>query len=579
MAITPTSAHFSKEELAWLKAHPHIHFAPAPNYPPVEFFDKNNIYRGITADFIKYIDEKIGIHFEIIQLQNWAEVIAQAKLRKVDMWGAAAKTKAREQYMRFTKPYIHLPAVIIVRKEITDLLNMPDLKGKRVVVIQNYATQAYIQENYPFLKLIPVPDIETGLRMVSFGSADAIVVTNASAIYYIEKNGLTNLRVAGESGFEWQLRFAVRSDWPELAAILQKSLDAIPEHKKQEIFRRWISLKAPEWKLSKEQIIVLLLVLTTTLIIAILTWNLVLHRKIDTRTKQLHAAMKTQSLILQNAQIGIAHFVHRKVHWVNPMLAYQCGMPEATLLGKSTRIFFLNNEDYECVGEAYLTLLTKGERYETDILLRRGTNGSYWCRMIGQAIDPEHVHEGSIWIIQDISVQKKLEHSLTALATTDPLTGTYNRRHFSELAKHEIKRSARSNSIFSLLMLDIDHFKHLNDNYGHATGDEALKYFVKTVRSTLREPDILGRIGGEEFAVLLPDTASISAQHAAERIRQAVASSSFEANGEKIYFTVSIGLTQAKNNKAGLDALLERADKALYRAKRRGRNRVEMDVN
>ncbi|OOZ37666.1 transporter substrate-binding domain-containing protein [Solemya velesiana gill symbiont] len=152
--------------------------------------------------------------------------------------------------MNFTEPYIRLPAVIIVRKEIGGELAIPDLAGQRLVTIKNYASEKYVAESYPDLERVSVPDIETGLRMVSFGLADAIVAANASAIYYIEKEGLTNLRVAGESGFEWRLRFAARNDWPELTGILPKGLNSISEDKKREIYRRWISLGGTGWVLT-----------------------------------------------------------------------------------------------------------------------------------------------------------------------------------------------------------------------------------------------------------------------------------------------------------------------------------------
>ncbi len=562
------------EERLWLKNHPQIRFAPAPNYPPVEFFDDDNVYRGITADFIKHINDRFSIRFRILQFKNWGEVVTQTKQRNVDMWGAAAKTKERSEYMNFTKPYIRLPAVIIVRKDVSGRLTMPDLKDKQIVVIRNYATQEYIEEKYPSLDLVPVPDIETGLRMVSFGVADSIVATNASAIYYIEKNGFTNLRVAGESGYEWRLCFGIRSDWPELVSIIQKCLDSISEDEKKAIYRRWISLEAPSWKMSRGQIIALLFVLAAVGIIGILIWNIMLQKKVETRTKQLRSTLKERSLILKNAQIGIAYIKNRKVRWINPMLAFQSGMDEKDVIGKSAGVFFLSDADYRRVDEAYIETLGQGAPYETDILLQRGEKDNYWCRLICQSIDSENVHEGSIWLMDDITAQKQLEQYLTKLATIDHLTGACNRRHFIDLGQKEIKRSNRLQSHLSLLMLDIDHFKLLNDNYGHATGDEALKFFVDKVQSILRSHDILGRIGGEEFAVLLANTDRRAGRNVADRIREEIASSSFVSNGKKISFTVSIGIAHEKNGEINLEELLDLADKALYKAKNRGRNRV-----
>ncbi len=571
----------SKSEQIWMKEHPHIRFAPAPNYPPVEFFNENSAYSGITADFVKLMKEKINLKLDVIQYKNWAEIVHLTKQQKIDMWGAAARTAEREKYMRFTEPYIRLPAVIIVRKETQGHLTMPDLKGKRVAVIQDYATHRYIEENYPDLSLIPVTDIETGLRMVSFGSADAIVATDAAAVYYIEKNGLTNLRVAGESGYVWHLSFAVRSDWPELVSILQKGLNAITEQEKQAIFRHWISLEEATWHLSREQVVGLFGIFVGMLVATVLFWNLHLRATVRKRTMELsttvnklNTTMKEMQLILNNAQIGIAHVVDRKFKWINPELAKMRGMSESDLIGQNTRIFFMNDQDYQQIGEANLNQLARGERYETELRFRRGEDDSFWSRMIGQAIDPEHMELGVIWLSQDITARKELELQLTEFATTDHLTGANNRRHFNELGNREIKRSKRSGLPLSVLMLDIDHFKKFNDSHGHAFGDEALIFFTNIVQSMLRDSDILGRVGGEEFAVVLPETDGDAALHVAERIREAVEVAYLTKDGESVGITVSIGLTWMIDGADDMETLLIRADKALYEAKQGGRNRV-----
>jgi diguanylate cyclase (GGDEF)-like protein/PAS domain S-box-containing protein len=582
--INQEQAQLTQTEVEWMKAHPHIRFAPAPHYPPIEFFDENNVYRGIAADFVKLMNKKIGLKPDIIQLDSWADLIEQTKQHKIDMWGAAAKNDEREKYMAFTEPYIRLPEVIIVRKEIQGNLTIPDLKGKKVVVIDGYASQEYLENTFPEISYFPVPDIETGLRMVSFGTADAIVATDAVALYYIQKNGLTNLRVAGDSGYEWFLRFAARKDWPELASIIQKGLNAITEEEKHEIFSQWISLEAPKWQLSREQIIGLLAVFVGGMVITVIFWNFNLRRTVRKRTreltstvKKLDATMKDMQLILNNAQIGIAHVVDRKIQLANPMLAKLLNMNESDLEGQSTRIFFVNDEDYERIGTAYRTQLARGERYETELSFRRGETDSFMARLIGQAIDPEQVKQGVTWLIQDITAQKELEQRLTDLATTDPLTGVSNRRQFCILGDREIRRSKRTGLPLSVLMLDIDHFKHINDCYGHAFGDEALKFFTNSVESVLREHDILGRIGGEEFAVVMPETDQEAAFTVAERIRQLVASGSLKKDDELISFTVSIGLvtsTNKSNMQDDLEALLHLADVALYEAKKSGRDRV-----
>ncbi len=161
------------------------------------------------------------------------------------------------------------------------------------------------------------------------------------------------------------------------------------------------------------------------------------------------------------------------------------------------------------------------------------------------------------------------------LATTDSLTGVYNRRTFKELAEPQLSRSRRGQLPVSLLMLDLDHFKRINDTYGHLAGDDVLKAFAVLVRNCLRKEDLLARYGGEEFVVLLPGAAPAAAAILAERIREEVAARPFDANGHLVRVTVSQGVaSEAGDTLPSLEAMLGRADEALYAAKNQGRNRV-----
>jgi diguanylate cyclase (GGDEF)-like protein/PAS domain S-box-containing protein len=160
-------------------------------------------------------------------------------------------------------------------------------------------------------------------------------------------------------------------------------------------------------------------------------------------------------------------------------------------------------------------------------------------------------------------------------AYTDFLTGLANRRHFLEQAESELTRTIRYGRELSLLMLDLDHFKQVNDTYGHKVGDLVLKKLSELCRATLRDVDIVGRMGGEEFAVLLPETGSEQAMQAAERLCAAIADAHVNlGSGLPLRFTASFGVTTLREKDANIDMLLNQADQALYRAKNEGRNRV-----
>jgi diguanylate cyclase (GGDEF)-like protein len=160
-------------------------------------------------------------------------------------------------------------------------------------------------------------------------------------------------------------------------------------------------------------------------------------------------------------------------------------------------------------------------------------------------------------------------------AYTDYLTGLANRRHFLEQAENELTRTLRYDRELSILMLDLDRFKQVNDTYGHKVGDLVLKKLSELCRVTLRDIDIIGRVGGEEFAVLLPETGIEQAAQAAERLCEAIAAAHVTLGGGlPLRFTASFGVTTLHEKDANIDVLLNQADQALYRAKHEGRNRV-----
>ena len=174
----------------------------------------------------------------------------------------------------------------------------------------------------------------------------------------------------------------------------------------------------------------------------------------------------------------------------------------------------------------------------------------------------------------DVSDLIRNAELLEKLATVDSMTGLYNRRHFLTLAEAEWCRFQRYQRPLSMLMIDIDHFKSVNDRYGHAVGDEAIASVAAACQQSKRNSDIVGRFGGEEFAVLLPETDSAQAAIVAERIRERVAGRCLSVHNVQFKLTISIGFATATLSMSGVDALLHAADEALYQAKGGGRNRV-----
>lgn len=178
----------------------------------------------------------------------------------------------------------------------------------------------------------------------------------------------------------------------------------------------------------------------------------------------------------------------------------------------------------------------------------------------------------------EIKQRLKLEAALKELAATDPLTGLYNRREYETLFLHEIKRARRTNKSLSICIADIDHFKKVNDTYGHGVGDEVLRRTAQICRENIRAIDIIGRLGGEEFVILFPETAVEEAADIGRRLLKVLAATDVEAGSATINITATIGIAQLLPEDRDLNAVIQRADDALYRGKEAGRNRVEIDL-
>jgi diguanylate cyclase (GGDEF)-like protein/PAS domain S-box-containing protein len=258
----------------------------------------------------------------------------------------------------------------------------------------------------------------------------------------------------------------------------------------------------------------------------------------------------------------------------NERCAALFGLPLDEVVGQRTRDYYVNPDERDQMIE----LLTKTGQLDSHLVRLKKRNGQeFWGEMAARIVDLDGQRCSLVGIF-DVTAQKHLEEQLRELATCDSLTGAANRRHFYELMHAERERALRGGHRLSLCLFDVDHFKSINDQHGHVAGDHALSAIAQAAKSQLRVNDALGRLGGEEFAILLPDTDQAGALVLAERVRAAVERAvvpSGEPAGERgaIRVTVSLGVAELRADEP-MESLLKRADRALYAAKDHGRNRV-----
>ena len=243
----------------------------------------------------------------------------------------------------------------------------------------------------------------------------------------------------------------------------------------------------------------------------------------------------------------------------NPILAHNAGCvkDKEAFLARIRELYSNPHLDDHCEFE-----LKDGRMLERHSTVLRNSEGQYL---------------GRVWFFRDITTIKQTEAKLKDLASRDPLTGVANRRYFFEHANQEYSRSKRLSTPLSIAVLDVDYFKQINDQYGHAMGDAVLKSLCNVIQSMLRDIDIFARIGGEEFALLLPHTNLEGAVLLTKRLQQTISDGNHALMGSEIKFTISVGVATLKTADTCIEECMIRADTAMYKAKKNGRNRVEVD--
>ncbi len=262
-----------------------------------------------------------------------------------------------------------------------------------------------------------------------------------------------------------------------------------------------------------------------------------------------------------------------RITYANPMVELSSQYSQAELLGRHFAIF-RSDANPDSLYEDMWAKILHGQSWRGELLNRPKDGVLQWNDVsISPITDANGEITHFVAIKDDISERKKLEAELRVLATIDPLTGLLNRRSFFALAEQEVSRLRRHPGQLSVVMLDVDHFKAINDQYGHPAGDAVLQGLAAHCGKCLREADILGRVGGEEFACVMPETPLEKALRAAERLRAAIAAKRIMlADGQEVAITISIGVAAFADTDANIGAALQRADLALYAAKQAGRD-------
>ncbi len=327
--------------------------------------------------------------------------------------------------------------------------------------------------------------------------------------------------------------------------------------------------KARRWRIGLLQYGVLLLILIPLTLA--FTWAHVRRRAADSLVERLEQRMRD---ITQSLAVGL--FVldqNGHLSMMNPQAERLLGWTEEELCGEDVHDLIRKAVERD---EAEVDNIFLEQMHRTDDALFQHKNGSSFH--VSYAVSPLMIGSqavGSVVSFQDISERKQMEQELERMATRDDLTGLHNRRELNRRLEDELRRAERYEQQFSIWMLDIDHFKSINDTYGHQIGDRVLENLALNLVRMLRDTDVVARYGGEEFTVILPHTSLEQSQKMAERVCISVAGMTFDLDGsDELSITISVGVAAYPQHGATVDELINTADQGLYAAKQGGRNRV-----
>lgn len=298
---------FNLKEKKWLKEHAFIKISGDSYWPPYSFYDEKGEYRGIIPDFVKEVFKDSGINIDYVKTKNWADTIEAIKNKNIDIIDAISYTDERSKYLNLSTTYLGSEIVIITNKSHDHYVDsLKRISKKKIATVKGYSIIEKIKENHPSIKnLILFDNPIDGLRNLLNSKIDYFLLDIPSFEYYTKKNGLSNLKIVGSTGYNYRYGFGIRNDMPELESIINKLLNNIPENKKDDIYRSWVKLDYEE---KIDYSLIWKILITAFFILAgTIYWNRKLHTEIEERKKVQKALQESKDFTtsIMDSQVDI----------------------------------------------------------------------------------------------------------------------------------------------------------------------------------------------------------------------------------------------------------------------------------
>jgi len=609
-ASAPDSIELTAKEKKWLARHQKIRVAFDDSLPPYSFADSNGRFSGIAVDIFHALSQKLAVRFEHQPRKSWNRIYRAVAEQRTDVVATMVNRPARRLWFNFTHPYLTKSLAIIIREQDTTIKTPADLAGKTVAYAQGYQFSEGIKKIHA-VKSHAVKSMLACLQSVAAQHADACIAFVGSANYLQAQHRLAGIKFADfYERHTADESIAVRGDWPILAGILQKGLDALSEAEMNAIYFKWVP-PPPAAPVEAKEIVVPSIMpppapripnrywetALPPLFIAgyAWLWGMRIRRRCRTtattpevpRTPPNFSSDFARMLLdrateLKNSNIRFRHLVENqsknyfffqcdkqgKITYVSPSVLAMLGYRPETFRAEFQRCI-TDNPDNARIGGLLELCLQGVPSPPFTIEVHDIHKQRRWLEITSEPVYDEFGDSiGLDCLVFEITRRKQEDERLVWLSFHDELTGLANRRLFVERLQQSIAMAHRNRVPFAVHYLDLDGFKSVNDKMGHAAGDHALKEVAKKLSETLRDTDTAARLGGDEFALLLPDSDQKASAAVAKKIIEILHEPIVFGN-ESIQFGVSIGIALYPRHGADCEALLHYADASMYHAKQK----------
>lgn len=413
----------SPYERFWLGEHPELRIAVHSHWPPFEFVDETGRYRGMVADYLELIQQRLGYRFTLVPVNSWREALDALKRREVDALPAVALSPSREGQMLFSESYYSFPIVLAVRDDMPFIGGLDELDQERVGVVRDYSSQDFLLISHPQLNLAFVDSLEEGLLKVSSGELDVLVSNIPSLSYLINRLGIGNIKITGITPYTDEVHFGIRQDMPELRSIVDKALATITEEEHDAIYKRWISRNTVAD--TDYSLVWRVVAVAAVVVVIFLYWNRKLSREITERMRSEEALRQSEEKLraaMEEAErlASAAEAANKAKSEFLANMSHEIRTPMNAVLGYTELLEVLVTDEKQ---KSYLESIKKGGRalltIINDILdLSRIESGK--MKMEYGPVSPQRLLRDVEQIFSARAAQKKLEFRISIAEDLPP---------------------------------------------------------------------------------------------------------------------------------------------------------------